>query len=635
MQMEGTTHEESSTSQRPHYTGSKEDDREEFCLALSRWVNGKQRAHRSSVRRALNGPMMLKASPEEKKNYKKNSQPDWQGMYEELPSFLQSELAVIMRMGRWTVRDGNSLIGLTGCDGKESTMYFWALRKFVHELNKKFLMRGTKEKNGMLKAVPQTALQDGGTFVRIKLFRDRVNENLSAQFPAGKGDLEWKDLENIVRVQDKIKDEVEEWSLSIVQDLLRRQSCPYSVYELKNFGIDLNGVVTAIRAAESKKITAKEKPSEAKLPISPEGGGTREPSQKQVKYQKRMATLAEAKAGAGTARMNKQFAALPKEIKEKLAQDMGDIKSRVSSSSASVRGLSDDEEEVGVSRAAIQEEFEDDKKPLSAAQGHVHATLGSTEKMQGFTPMTPEEHQEGNPLRKAGRLDSKKSSNVLAAIDEIKTTASLALGIRGAQEDRLDEEDNLPELTDGDDSDSEDGFLDQKDYEIAEHHLRKLGESKPKAEAAFCDDKLYTRSSLAELLPSCMSALLPCCFGVVPSRNGCQDGVAGIISVEGYEELKKVTGQALDGEQRQRMNQVQPVCKLRNDLLEQGMSLISAGGELVLSPTILMDSGANCNIIPPRMVKKLSLRVVTMDVWGSHVARCDGTSAQFREYMPT
>ncbi|KAK3251507.1 hypothetical protein CYMTET_39157 [Cymbomonas tetramitiformis] len=77
-------------------------------------------------------------------------------------------------------------------------------------------MRGTKEKNDMLKAVPQTALQDGVTFVR---------------------------------------------------------------------------------APESKKITAKEKPPEAKLPSSPDSGGTGEPSQKQVKYQKRMAALAEAKAG--------------------------------------------------------------------------------------------------------------------------------------------------------------------------------------------------------------------------------------------------------------------------------------------------------------------------------------------------
>ncbi|KAK3274113.1 hypothetical protein CYMTET_17688 [Cymbomonas tetramitiformis] len=174
--------------------------------------------------------------------------------------------------------------------------------------------------------------------------------------------------------------------------------------------------------------------------------------------------------------MNKQFETLAKEIKDKLAQDMDGIKSRVRSSSASVRGMRDDEEEA--SRAAIQEELEDVEEPLSAAQGHVHVTLGSVKKMQGFTPMTPEEHQEGNPLRSArpadyldkkeGRLDSKKSSNVLVAIDEIKTTASLAVDIRDVQEDCQDEEGDLPELTDGDNGDSEDGFLEQKDHEIAE-----------------------------------------------------------------------------------------------------------------------------------------------------------------------
>ncbi|KAK3259318.1 hypothetical protein CYMTET_31679 [Cymbomonas tetramitiformis] len=306
--------------------------------------------------------------------------------------------------------------------------------------------------------------------------------------------------------------------------------------------------------------------------------------------------------------MNKQFAALAKEIKDKLAQDMDDIKSRVSSSSASARGLSDDEEEVGVSRAAMQEEFEGGEEPLSAAQGHVHVSLGSTKKMQGFTPMTAEEHQEGNPLRaqtqvaavlhQEGRLNNnKKSSKVLAAIDEINTTANLALDVRGAQEDCMYEGEDLPELTDGDDSDSEDGFLDQEDHEIAEHR---------------------TCASWARASPR----LKP---------NGCQDGVAGTISMEGCEDLKKVTGQALDGEQRQRMNQVQPVCKLKIDSLEQGMALISAGGELVLSPAILMESGANCNIIPPRMVKKLGLKGMPMDVEGSHVARCDGRSAQFRE----
>ncbi|KAK3237161.1 hypothetical protein CYMTET_52741 [Cymbomonas tetramitiformis] len=123
MQTEGTTREESSTSQRPHYTGSKEDDREEFCLVFSRPVTDE------------------------------NDDGEVSDEY---------------------LRDGNSSTGLTGCDGKESTMYYWAFRKFVHELNKRFLMRGTKEKNAMLKAVPQTEQQDGVTFVRSCEKRSRL-----------------------------------------------------------------------------------------------------------------------------------------------------------------------------------------------------------------------------------------------------------------------------------------------------------------------------------------------------------------------------------------------------------------------------------------------------------------------------
>ncbi|KAK3245304.1 hypothetical protein CYMTET_45107 [Cymbomonas tetramitiformis] len=506
-------------------------------------------------------------------------------------------------------------------------------------------MRGTKEKNDMLKAVPQTEQQDGVTFVRscekrfrllsstkdtvtgdmrrraieecgslfrIKLFRDRVNGNLRAQFPAGKGDLEWKDLKNIVRVQDTIKDEVEEWSMPIGQDLLRRQSCPYSVYELKKFGIDyLNAVVTAIRAAEAKKITAKEKPSEAKQPSSPEGGGTGEPSQKQVKYQKRMASLAEAKgrgpgalALVGTGRCPDDYAV-----------------TQINSARPEVR------QNAQMRNYNVKHRF---PRNLFGITTKEWSTM--TDEQKGLVSANVADQQPDMNKQFAALAKEIKHKFAQDMDDTYQVQGEQLLSLSKRKIAWTTEGDELPELTGGDDSDSEDGFLDQEDREIAEHRLRKLGESKPEAEAAFCDDKLCTRSSLAELLPSCMSALLPCCFGVVPSRNGCQDGAAGTISMEGYEKLKNVTGQALNGEQRQRMNQVQPVCKLRNDSLEQGMALIAAGGEQVLSPAILMDSGANCNTIPPRMVKKLGLKVMTMDVEGSHAARCDGTSAQFREY---
>ncbi|KAK3246775.1 hypothetical protein CYMTET_43700 [Cymbomonas tetramitiformis] len=304
MRLEDATSEDSPTQQRPHYTGSKTDDSDEFFLALSRRFTGKQRSHLSMVRRTLNGPIMSKATPEDTKAFEKNSRPDWQGMYEELPSFLQSvgsesgtpseayawlmesveengkmasrfvwflksteeheaaDCAVncadqpfhpLDRDAVWVVarkdtaedaegevsdeylHNGNSLVGLTGSDGLESTMFYWVLRKFVYELNKRFLMRGTKEKNDMLNQssapddVRRRAIEECVSLLKITLFRNRVTENLRAQFPADKGDVEWKDLEDIVRVRDKIKDEVEECSLSIVQDPLRRQSCPYSV----------------------------------------------------------------------------------------------------------------------------------------------------------------------------------------------------------------------------------------------------------------------------------------------------------------------------------------------------------------------------------------------------------------------
>ncbi|KAK3244553.1 hypothetical protein CYMTET_45837 [Cymbomonas tetramitiformis] len=278
--------------------------------------------------------------------------------------------------------------------------------------------------------------------------------------------------------------------------------------------------------------------------------------------------------------------------------------------------------------------------------------------------MAPEEHKEDHPLRSArpadhleknkvtlmtsllasvvrtfkqiiavlqyeGRLDSKKSSNVLAAIREIKTTVRLVVDIEDIHGECHDEDHDLPYLSDGSDSDSEDDFLDQESYEIAEHHKRsKLGESEPLNKITFCDDKL---TSLAGHLPTCMRACLSN-FGVVSFADGRRDDVAGTISAEGYEELKKVTGQSLGEEQRQRMNQVQPVCKLRDDSMEHGMALVSAGGDLILSHAILMDSGANCNIISPRVVKMLGLKVLPMEVGDSHVARCDGTNAQFREY---
>ncbi|KAK3252716.1 hypothetical protein CYMTET_37998 [Cymbomonas tetramitiformis] len=80
MRVEDATKEDSDSMS--HYTG-KNYDIESCCLSLSRRVTGSSHmAHLSMVRRALNGPSMLKVTWEDKKAFKKKkSRPDWQGMF--------------------------------------------------------------------------------------------------------------------------------------------------------------------------------------------------------------------------------------------------------------------------------------------------------------------------------------------------------------------------------------------------------------------------------------------------------------------------------------------------------------------------------------------------------------------------
>ena len=51
----------------------------------------------------------------------------------------------------------------------------------------------------------------------------------------------------------------------------------------------------------------------------------------------------------------------------------------------------------------------------------------------------------------------------------------------------------------------------------------------------------------------------------------------------------------------------------------------------MLYKAILMDTGANCNIIAIKRVKELGLAIYEVEA-GSKVARCDGTSTAFKQY---
>ncbi|KAK3269682.1 hypothetical protein CYMTET_21891 [Cymbomonas tetramitiformis] len=79
------------------------------------------------------------------------------------------------------------------------------------------------------------------------------------------------------------------------------------------------------------------------------------------------------------------------------------------------------------------------------------------------------------------------------------------------------------------------------------------------------------------------------------------------------------------------MTQVQPICKLQNAILYEGLALVSSGGELMLYRAILMDTGANCNIISIAVVRRLGLTVYEAST-GAKVTRCDNSPTKFTHY---
>ena len=62
--------------------------------------------------------------------------------------------------------EGTSVRRLTGTDGNEETMYYWALRLFVAELDAKFMLKSDTEKKDLLTSRVQLAGEDGLTFMK-------------------------------------------------------------------------------------------------------------------------------------------------------------------------------------------------------------------------------------------------------------------------------------------------------------------------------------------------------------------------------------------------------------------------------------------------------------------------------------
>ncbi|KAK3265874.1 hypothetical protein CYMTET_25473 [Cymbomonas tetramitiformis] len=195
--------------------------------------------------------------------------------------------------------------------------------------------------------------------------------------------------------------------------------------------------------------------------------------------------------------------------------------------------------------------------------------LGSTQHMRGFPVKTPEEYEAEAQLPSAPAADEMQRKNPrgvetlveLAEAGQLPMPAALAAYLGKCQS-----------CDDGDDSDDEEMPLDAMPEDMVEQPKRRS--VTVTAAAAAIQDK----------------------FGVTDfSVKGKLH--AGTMEAEAYELLKKKMLSGLTEEQLTAMEQVQPVCKLLNDTLAQGMALVACGGLLMLYKALLLDTDQMLNLL--------------------------------------
>ncbi|KAK3252588.1 hypothetical protein CYMTET_38121 [Cymbomonas tetramitiformis] len=108
--------------------------------------------------------------------------------------------------------------------------------------------------------------------LRIKVYRTTVKEQLRAQHPPPKA-VTWKDLEEIVEVQDNLMNDNSQWILTFRQDISRRVTSPYACYEAKQHGVDLVLLNSQIKkhalAKAGAESVAEQAPEKKKQPATP------------------------------------------------------------------------------------------------------------------------------------------------------------------------------------------------------------------------------------------------------------------------------------------------------------------------------------------------------------------------------
>ncbi|KAK3235821.1 hypothetical protein CYMTET_54005 [Cymbomonas tetramitiformis] len=277
-------------------------------------------------------------------------------------------------------------------------------------------------------------------------------------------------------------------------------------------------------------------------------------------------------------------------------------------------------------------------------QARAAVALGSTQKMQSFQVKTPEEFDKAAQVPRAippNVLISRKfyllASNLRSAVRACSQITAILISQHAI--DLPKDIENLlalEELLGNEPNDATEQPTEVNEHEMEDAHATVVQGVRERADSA--EHRTIEEVPLDEMpngvvdsaAAQCAAAACVNDLGVVDFSN-LGHVRAGTIKSPAYDALRAKMKQHLTDEQVLLMAQVQPICKLKNATLYEGLALVSSGGELMLYRAILMDTGANCNIISIAVVRRLGLTVYEAST-GAKVTRCDNSPTKFTHY---
>ncbi|KAK3244710.1 hypothetical protein CYMTET_45690 [Cymbomonas tetramitiformis] len=503
----------------------------------------------------------------------------------------------------------------------------------------------------------RTFVEDCVRLLRIKNFKTRVAEQLRVQFPPP-NKVTWKDLEAIVEVQDKLKNDAESWILTFLQEITRRCGCQYSCWEAGQHELDLRAIKDSIKKVDavadgrhgdtenkkradtpspSKKIKKEVNAAErAKRQAynntppptqQPEGGAVKNKPKclrcfgggfhDQHPDQCRSGYKHDCEARTGVLYHEGKLGSSKWWEAENAAIGMYNLKNRFKSSDWGIlvtdwQQLSNEEKDkyrVAQTPAekknppgkadALKAEYqgmvaarqtasragsvrsqvfaEDEGSDEEAAAAGAQTMQGKTEIIAApAVALGSTQKMRGFPVKTPEEFEAEAQIPLAPAGDEMQRKVQLMASLLKSFNEN---EEDLESLVSGLDSEDAEVFLDEMPEDVVDQPKRR-------------------RTSI-----TVAAAAVQGNYGVEDfSTRGRLH--AGTMEAEAYELLKKRMLSGLTEEQITAMAQYK---------------------------AILLDTGANCNIIPLRTVKQLGLTIFDSET-GARVTRCDGSPAEFTKY---